>query len=101
PKENGALIIVLWSAVVLHARWGGLVKERGLAVLSVVGNIATTWSWFGVNELSIGKHTYGFTEGRLSVLLLFLLSQAVIVAFASLPKKYWWPDGDLSENTNA
>ncbi|MFP6695009.1 MAG: cytochrome c biogenesis protein CcsA, partial [Pirellulales bacterium] len=101
PKENGALIIVLWNAVVLHARWGGLVKERGLAVLSVVGNIATTWSWFGVNELSIGKHTYGFTEGRLSVLLLFLLSQAVIVAFASLPKKYWWPDGDLSENTNA
>ena len=32
PKENGALIIVLWNALVLHARWGGLVKDRGLAV---------------------------------------------------------------------
>ena len=23
PKENGALIIVLWNVLVLHARWGG------------------------------------------------------------------------------
>ena len=30
PKENGALMIVLWNALVLHARWGGLVKGRGL-----------------------------------------------------------------------
>src|SRR5262249_10030934 len=35
PKENGALIIVLWNAVLLHARWEGLVKDRGLAVLAV------------------------------------------------------------------
>jgi ABC-type transport system involved in cytochrome c biogenesis permease subunit len=26
PKENGALIIVLWNALILHARWGGLVQ---------------------------------------------------------------------------
>ena len=31
PKENGALIIVLWNALILHARWGGMVRERGLA----------------------------------------------------------------------
>ena len=37
PKENGALMIVLWNALVLHARWGGMVKDRGLAVLAVVG----------------------------------------------------------------
>ena len=24
PKENGALMIVLWNALVLHARWGGI-----------------------------------------------------------------------------
>ena len=29
PKENGALIIVLWNALVLHARWDGMVKDRG------------------------------------------------------------------------
>ena len=27
PKENGALIIVLWNALVLHARWGGMVQR--------------------------------------------------------------------------
>ena len=65
PKENGALMIVLWNALVLHARWGGMVKERGLAALAVVGNIVTSWSWFGVNELGVGLHSYGFTEGVL------------------------------------
>ena len=60
PKENGALMIVLWNALVLHARWGGMVKERGLAVLAVVGNIIVSWSWFGVNALSVGLHAYGF-----------------------------------------
>jgi hypothetical protein len=29
-KENGALMIVIWNAVILHARWGALVRERGL-----------------------------------------------------------------------
>ena len=31
PKENGALIIVLWNVLILHARWGGMVREHGLA----------------------------------------------------------------------
>ena len=35
PKENGALLIVIWNALILHARWGGLVKQRGMAVLAV------------------------------------------------------------------
>ena len=43
PKENGALIIVLWNALILHARWGGMVRERGLMCLAVFGNIVTSW----------------------------------------------------------
>src|SRR5262249_28115754 len=57
PKENGALIIVLWNALILHARWGGMVQQRGMAALAVVGNIVTTWSWFGVNMLGVGLHS--------------------------------------------
>ena len=38
PKENGAVLIVLWNAMILHARWGGLVKDRGMAVLAIFGN---------------------------------------------------------------
>ncbi|MBE2212269.1 MAG: cytochrome c biogenesis protein CcsA, partial [Opitutaceae bacterium] len=29
PKENGAALIVLWCAIILHARWGGYIRERG------------------------------------------------------------------------
>jgi ABC-type transport system involved in cytochrome c biogenesis permease subunit len=79
PKENGALMIVLWNALMLHARWGGLVRERGLACLTVFGNIVTAWSWFGVNELSVGLHTYGFTEGRAMWLVVFVGSQLAII----------------------
>lgn len=89
-KENGALIIVLWNALVLHARWGGIVKDRGLAAFAVAGNIAVSWSWFGVNELGIGLHSYGFTEGVLPVLALFAISQLMLVGIGCVPKAYWW-----------
>ncbi|HEX5269436.1 MAG TPA: cytochrome c biogenesis protein CcsA, partial [Gemmataceae bacterium] len=62
PKENGALLIVLMNALILHARWGGLVHQRGMAVLAVLGNIIVLWSWFGVNMLGVGLHSYGFMD---------------------------------------
>jgi len=90
PKENGALIIVLWNALVLHARWGGLVRERGLAVLSIAGIIAVGWSWFGVNELNIGLHSYGFTEGVLRALGIVVALHLVLIIVGTLPRKWWW-----------
>eukprot|EP00913_Durusdinium_trenchii_P008875 g8341.t1 len=89
PKENGALIIVLWNALVLHARWGGLVKDRGMAVLAIGGNIVTSWSWFGVNLLGVGLHAYGFKEGIGRALILFCLSQFIIIAAGCAPKDLW------------
>jgi ABC-type transport system involved in cytochrome c biogenesis permease subunit len=89
PKENGALIIVLWNALVLHARWEGLVKDRGLAVLAIGGNIVTSWSYFGVNQLGVGLHSYGFTEGVLVALGLFCASQLVMIAAGLIPRRLW------------
>ncbi|MBM81337.1 MAG: hypothetical protein CMJ78_12200 [Planctomycetaceae bacterium] len=89
PKENGALIIVLWNALILHARWDGMVKDRGLAVLAIVGNIVTSWSWFGVNELGVGLHSYGFTEGVMRTLMIVWAAHAVCIAVGCLPKQYW------------
>lgn len=85
PKENGAMMIVLWNAFILHARWGKLVRDFGTAVFAIVGNIVTAWSWFGVNQLQAGLHSYGFTEGRLAAMLLFMVSQLVLVlAFVAI-----------------
>jgi len=89
PKENGALIIVLWNALVLHARWDGMVKDRGMAVLAVLGNICVSWSWFGVNQLSVGLHSYGFTEGIALALVSFVGSQLLIAGLGVLPRRMW------------
>ena len=100
PKENGALMIVLANALLLHARWGGLVKDRGIAILAIVGNIVTVWSWFAVNEMGVGLHQYGFTEGTMYKLSIFWLSQIAIIGIACIPYKYWvsrTSDGDTSD----
>jgi ABC-type transport system involved in cytochrome c biogenesis permease subunit len=89
PKENGALIIVIWNAIILHARWGGLVKQRGLMCLAVFGNIVTSWSWFGVNLLGVGLHSYGFVESTFLWLILFVISQLAFIALANLPLEKW------------
>lgn len=89
PKENGALLIVLWSAIWLHARWGGLLRERGLMCMAVFGNIVTSFSWFGVNMLGIGLHSYGFMDAAFKWLMAFAASQLLIIALGLLPKQYW------------
>jgi len=91
PKENGAILIVLMNAIILHARWGHMIKERGLAVLAVGGNIVTAWSWFGTNLLGVGLHSYGFMDGAMRWLAIFAVSQMLIMAAALiLPTNYWW-----------
>jgi len=89
PKENGALIIVLWNALILHLRWGGLVRDRGIVNCAIFGNIITAWSWFGVNMLGIGLHSYGFTEAGFKWLVIFAGSQLLIIGLGSLPLKWW------------
>jgi ABC-type transport system involved in cytochrome c biogenesis permease subunit len=97
PKENGALIIVLWNALILHALWDNQVRDRGLAVLAVGGNIMTGWSWFGVNELGVGLHSYGFTEGVLLALGAFVASQVAVILVGCLPLSWWASYRDFEE----
>jgi ABC-type transport system involved in cytochrome c biogenesis permease subunit len=89
PKENGALIIVIWNALLLHARWGGIVKQRGLAVLSVVGIIVTIWSWIGTNQLGVGLHAYGFND-KLRLIAVYTWGASLAVVLIGLvPLRYW------------
>ena len=97
PKENGALIIVLWNALVLHARWDGMIKERGLAVLAVAGNITTSWSWFGVNQLGVGLHAYGFSKELRMFLTLFVVGSMVTIVLGLLPKQFWLSGKSLTK----
>jgi ABC-type transport system involved in cytochrome c biogenesis permease subunit len=84
PKENGALMIVLWNAAILHARWDRWIGPRGFALFCIGGNIVTAWSWFGTNQLGIGLHSYGFTTGVLMLLAGYVLSQLLLIAAGAL-----------------
>ncbi len=89
PKENGALMIVIMGAIYLHARWGGICKERGLMALAIWGNIITAWSWFGTNMLPVGLHSYGRMDSAYAWLIGFVLLQLVLTATALLPWRLW------------
>jgi ABC-type transport system involved in cytochrome c biogenesis permease subunit len=87
PKENGALLIVLWEIAILHARMGGYIRDLGLCIMAVLGGCVVAFSWWGVNLLNVGLHSYGFTEGAGAALnvfygleLLFVVVTGVAIA---------------------
>jgi ABC-type transport system involved in cytochrome c biogenesis permease subunit len=88
PKENGALMIVLWNAFVLHARVGGFARRDSIMVMAVFGNIVTAFSWFGVNMLGIGLHSYGFMDKAFSWLVAFSVLQLGIMGLIILPHRF-------------
>ncbi len=89
PKENGALLIVLMNALILHSRWAGLVHQRGMAVLAVLGNILVIWSWFGVNMLGVGLHSYGFIASTFYGMIVADIAHLCIAAVGLVPMKHW------------
>lgn len=79
PKENGALLIVLWTLSILHARLGGYIKEWGLHFAAVFTGAVVTFSWWHVNFLGVGLHNYGFTAGKGTIWLFYIVILAVLV----------------------
>ena len=84
PKENGALLIVLWSAILFHARIGGIVRDVGFAVGASLGTIIVMFAWIGVNLLGVGLHSYGFTSGLARGLYSYTVAQVVVLVILGL-----------------
>jgi ABC-type transport system involved in cytochrome c biogenesis permease subunit len=80
PKENGALMIVLWQLFILHARLGGYIRDLGIALAAIFGGMIVAFSWWGVNLLGIGLHSYGFTSGVMRSLLIFYGIEILVLA---------------------
>lgn len=90
PKENGALMIVLWNAVVLHTRWGGMVRDRGLAALAVLGNVVVLWSWKGVNSMGVGLHAYsGSEDNTVEKMMMVGLAHVFVAGLVIIPARFW------------
>ncbi len=94
PKENGALLIVLWNAIILHARWGGYARERGIMAMAIFGNVITSLSWFGVNMLGVGLHSYGFMDKAFWALAAFIGTQLLFMVLCLVPRRFWAAGGE-------
>jgi hypothetical protein len=89
PKENGALLIVLSQLGILHGRMGGYLKEHGVCAAAALGGTVVAFSWFGVNLLGVGLHSYGFTSGIRNALWAYYILQWGIVGLGAFG---WWRD---------
>lgn len=80
PKENGALMIVLWSAIVFHAKIAKVINPLGVAIGCILALMVVMWAWFGVNLLSIGLHSYGFASGIAGGLLAYVIAELIFIS---------------------
>ncbi len=79
PKENGALLIVLWLIWVQHGRMSGLLQGPLYAASLSCLNVIVALAWFGVNLLNVGLHSYGFTSGLATGLGIFCAAEISIL----------------------
>ncbi len=79
PKENGALLIVLWLAWIIHGKISGHLKNWAVTSLYALLGVVVSLSWFGVNLLSIGLHSYGFIDGIAYGLLTFIIVETLFI----------------------
>lgn len=80
PKENGALLIVLWIVWLLHGRLAGQLKPETYALGIAALNMVVALAWFGVNLLSVGLHSYGFISGIATGLSAFCVFETLLIA---------------------
>jgi ABC-type transport system involved in cytochrome c biogenesis permease subunit len=84
PKENGALMICLGQIALLHARFSGLVRDFGFIVWSGVVGMVVVFSWFHVNLLGVGLHSYGFSSGLRNAVWISYTTQLVFLGIGAL-----------------
>lgn len=85
PKENGALMVVLWCAFVVHGYAMKILSHKATLAFSAFGNVVASWAWFGVNIMGVGLHSYGFLSGGIVYLTSFVVLQSLIALLAFLP----------------
>ena len=68
PKENGALLIIIWSLIVFHYRLTGKIAGIGLSAGAIIAGVLVMCTWIGVNLLGTGLHSYGFTSSGAKML---------------------------------
>jgi len=85
PKESWAFISAVIYVTVIHAYRTRKIGMKGLAIGSIIGFNAITFTWYGVNYiLGTGLHSYGFGSGGQNYYYLFLITEFIIISWALL-----------------
>ncbi|MBA3957387.1 MAG: cytochrome c biogenesis protein CcsA [Parachlamydiaceae bacterium] len=80
PKESWAFISICTYLVIVHAHRFHRIGNIGLAIGAIVGLLAISFTWYGVNYiLGTGLHSYGFGSGGEFFYYLFLLTDIFFV----------------------
>lgn len=88
PKENGALLIILWLLWVVHGRIAKQIGTAGSLCVYAYLSVILALSWFGVNLLGVGLHSYGFTNFAAIYLSSFIaLESAFLIVIMILIKQ--------------
>jgi cytochrome c biogenesis factor len=85
PKENGALLIILWGSAVVHAKRGKIIGSALTSACAVISILMVMLAWIGVNLLGVGLHSYGFTYSGIGLLAgVFVLEFLFLVSMGFL-----------------
>lgn len=82
PKESWAFIAISFYLIAIHLFRYGKIQTTGLAVGSVLGFLAVTFCWYGVNYIiGTGLHSYGFGSGGLFYYFSFIALDLLFLLF--------------------
>jgi len=77
-------MIVLWSLVILHAKMGRYIKELGISQGAIILAMIVAFSWWGVNQLGVGLHSYGFTSGIMNALVVYWVFELLVIGLGAV-----------------
>ncbi len=80
PKESWAFISICIYLLWIHAYRFGKIQHLGLAIGSVLGFLAISFTWYGVNYiLGTGLHSYGFGNGDTFFYYCYLFAEMIFL----------------------
>lgn len=79
PKENGALLIVLWLTFILHFRLTSFFSPLAYLVFVTLNGVVVFTAWFGVNLLNSGLHSYGFVQNVGKNLFIYCVFEFIFI----------------------
>lgn len=84
PKESWAFISSCFYLITLHAFRFRKIGNFGLAMGSISGAIAISFTWYGVNYiLGTGLHSYGFGSGGETYYYLYISMELLFIGVVS------------------